>query len=381
MRLSTKTLYLFSKEKLSWIFVYLIVASVTYSNIANGSSLMSLAGFEGQETLGGPIVGQDSKIVMGNLSANISQIAQEPALLDGNVLDSQTNIGAVENEEEDNILAQGNVLAAPNAHIGYATTSEDVQNTLIREYDVQEGDTIAKIAQKFSLSEDTILLANNISDPSAVHAGQRLKILPVNGVEKSLENTTLDELATKYKVSKENIIAFNSISEDNLETVKEVIIPEAVVSDDEKPYIKKATIASTKKIVKTASVQVAQAETANNVAANGYYVAPTTGRNYGVLHASNGVDISNSCGTPIYAAAEGQITTSQNGWNGGYGNYIKIQHPNGVLTLYGHLSSRISNVGDTVEKGQLIGYMGTTGRSTGCHLHFEVRGAKNFMAR
>jgi len=71
------------------------------------------------------------------------------------------------------------------------------------------------------------------------------------------------------------------------------------------------------------------------------------------------------------------IIARTSGWNGGYGNYIVINHGNGTQTLYGHLSSLAVTVGKTVTRGEIIGYMGSTGRSTGAHLHFEIRGAKN----
>ena len=99
------------------------------------------------------------------------------------------------------------------------------------------------------------------------------------------------------------------------------------------------------------------------------------------IHGQNGVDVASACGTPIYAAAAGAVILSDGiGWNFGYGKYIMIRHSNGVVTVYGHASRLLVNQGDYADQGQLIALMGTTGRSTGCHLHFEVRGAKNPMA-
>ena len=111
----------------------------------------------------------------------------------------------------------------------------------------------------------------------------------------------------------------------------------------------------------------------------GYYIRPIYGgyKSQG-LHGYNGVDLAGPLGTPVVAAASGDVIISrQGGWNGGYGNYIVIQHDNGTQTLYGHLRSNVAEVGWHVTQGQLIGYLGNTGRSTGAHLHFEVRGAKN----
>ena len=84
-----------------------------------------------------------------------------------------------------------------------------------------------------------------------------------------------------------------------------------------------------------------------------------------------GIDIANSMGTPIVATADGEVV--QSGWSGGYGNIVQIDHGNGIATIYGHNSSILVNVGQSVIKGQVISYMGSTGKSTGPHVHYEVR--------
>lgn len=99
----------------------------------------------------------------------------------------------------------------------------------------------------------------------------------------------------------------------------------------------------------------------------GYRNDPISGRR--TFH--EGYDIANSYGTPIYATADGIVTFS--GRNGGYGNQIIINHGNGFETVYAHNSKNIAKKGDFVRKGQVIAYMGSTGRSTGAHLHYEVR--------
>jgi len=131
---------------------------------------------------------------------------------------------------------------------------------------------------------------------------------------------------------------------------------------------------------------------------DGYFIPPTTGYNRGVLHAYNAVDISRGSACvdediPVYAAASGVITTaysteSANRYTyGGYGNNITILHPNGVITRYAHLKGVLVTVGQYVNQGSIIAYMGGypyqpgSGNSTGCHLHYEVRGAKNPLIR
>ena len=91
---------------------------------------------------------------------------------------------------------------------------------------------------------------------------------------------------------------------------------------------------------------------------------------------TRGIDIGAPCGTPIKAAGTGVILSA--GFNsGGYGNMTLINHGNGLSTLYGHQSSIIVSAGQSVTQGQVIGYVGSTGKSTGCHLHFEVRVSGN----
>ncbi len=131
---------------------------------------------------------------------------------------------------------------------------------------------------------------------------------------------------------------------------------------------------------------------------DGYFISPTTGYNRGALHAYNAVDISrgSDCvdeNIPVYAVASGVITAaytteSINRYaNDGYGNNIIILHPNGVITRYGHLKNVLAAVSQYVNQGSIIAYMGGypyqpgSGNSTGCHLHFEVRGAKNPLIR
>ncbi|HMT40258.1 M23 family metallopeptidase [Sphingorhabdus sp.] len=99
----------------------------------------------------------------------------------------------------------------------------------------------------------------------------------------------------------------------------------------------------------------------------GYRSDPFTGS--AAMHA--GLDFKGPIGTPILAAADGKITSA--GWQGGYGNCIEITHANGLVTRYAHMSGFTASLGQDVKRGDQIGRMGSTGRSTGSHLHFEVR--------
>jgi len=233
-------------------------------------------------------------------------------------------------------------------------------------YVVQSGDSPFSIAVKFGVNTDTILWANNLSEGDVIKPDQQLMILPINGVRVKVgAKDTVAALAKKYKGEEEEVWAFNNIYDDSQLVAGNFII----IPDGEMPAPPKPKVTAPKYANATPS-------------AGNWLIAPTTGYDWGRLHGQNGVDIASACGTPIYAAAAGTIILADSvGWNFGYGKYIMIRHPNGVITVYGHTSQILVEVGQEVGQGQLIALMGTTGRSTGCHLHFEVRGAKNPMAR
>jgi murein DD-endopeptidase MepM/ murein hydrolase activator NlpD len=231
---------------------------------------------------------------------------------------------------------------------------------------VQPGDTASAIAVKFNINTDTILGANNLRDADLIRPGDRLVILPINGVRiKVGAKDTIELLAKKYNGKASEIMAFNYLTDNSKLVVGDYII----IPDGEMPVAAQPKVTAPK-YAKSSLPLVS------------WLMIPTTGRDWGRIHGNNGVDIANVCGTPIYAAADGTVMVSDGvGWNGGYGKYIMIQHKNGVVTLYAHASRLLVSAGEQVEQGQLVSLMGTTGRSTGCHLHFEVHGARNPLAK
>lgn len=244
-------------------------------------------------------------------------------------------------------------------------TSVNERNEIIK-YVVRDGDNATSIAASFGITVNTLLWTNNLSARSIIRPGNELVILPVSGVSHKVKSgDTILSIAKKYKAEASRIIEFNALPADGA-----IVAGDILIVPDGEIYI-------------PASVYVSAPNYSNNLkTVDGYFIVPTTGRNWGRLHPNNAVDIANSCGTPIYAAAAGSVIISDAvGWNGGYGKYVKIKHPNGIDTLYSHNSQNLVSVGETVRQGQLIALMGTTGRSTGCHVHFEVRGAKNPFIR
>lgn len=262
--------------------------------------------------------------------------------------------------QENSILSRNSILT------DVLDEFSDRGNQIIA-YTVQEGDTLSFIASDFGVSLNTIIWANNLKNVDAISPGTELKIPPVTGVIHRVKSgDTISSIAKKYGIESEKIISFNSLpQESNLQINEELIIP------DGKPQGRAALIQR--------SISRSFAYLPN---LNDFFALPVNGFNWGRIHGRNGVDVANSCGTSISAAAAGTVVTAINsGWNGGFGKFVKISHPNGTETLYAHASQVLVSAGRSVAKGQKIALMGSTGRSTGCHLHFEVHGARNPLAK
>ena len=273
------------------------------------------------------------------------------------------------------------------AYAGPEGTIADIDRTSsagrISTYVVREGDSLSAIADMFNVSGNTILWANNIGKGD-LKPGMTLVILPVSGVRHTVASgDSLQSLAKKYGSDASEIASYNGLSSaDELVKGNTVIIPggELAAAPAKKAAAKKSTVAATAKI-KTGGSMGAVRGTGNTADASvsGAFTNPAPGGRLSQgIHGWNGVDIAAPSGTPIYAAAGGTVIVSRVGsWNGGYGNYVVIDHGNGVQTLYAHMNTDDVSVGESVSRGQRIGTVGNTGQSTGYHLHFEVRGAKN----
>jgi len=268
-------------------------------------------------------------------------------------------------------MTSGNALVASSGPDG--TTADIVgttQSDRISVYIVRPGDTLSDVAKMFDVSVNTIIWANNLSGIRDVHPGDTLVILPISGVKRIVvKGDTLKSLAKKYHADADEIAQFNGLdSLALLEIGSTIIIPGGEV----------APTAPVK--AKTRKIGDEPYLGGGGAAQNGYYSNPVPGAALTQgIHGWNGVDFGAPRGTPIHAAADGTVIVARNNgaWNGGYGNYVVITHTNGSQTLYSHMRSAVVSSGQFVSSGQIIGYIGSTGLSTGAHLHFEVRGAAN----
>ncbi len=279
------------------------------------------------------------------------------------VLDAPV-LSAVLNPNPQGFRGGAEVLVNEGALVSSGPVGEDVIASAkamtgeISVYTVRAGDTLSHIAEMYGVTANTILWANDLTKATAIREGQTLIILPIVGVQHVVKKgDTLATIAKKYEGRVDEILAYNQLTEEGGLTVGEtIVIPGGQIKAvSPAPGTKKGT-------------------------SGGAWLAhpvPGAVKTQGI-HGYNAIDLAASIGTAIRAAGAGEVLVSKSsGWNGGYGQYIVIRHANGAQTLYAHLSRNDVGVGTTVSQGQVIGAMGNSGRSTGSHLHFEVRGASN----
>lgn len=266
-------------------------------------------------------------------------------------------------------IVDDQALLSQSGPVGTVADRESASSDQISVYVVREGDTLSQIAEMFNVTTNTIRWANDIGAKGTITPGEKLVILPITGIRYTVEEgDTLKSIVKEHGGDITEVRNYNALTENaELAVGDVVIIPHGEVSAP-------APSASYTEPSAPARPTVTGAPTYA-----GYYMRPIRGglRTQG-LHGYNGVDLATNYGAEIYAAASGDVIISrQGGWNGGYGSYVVVRHDNGTQTLYAHNSQNIVSVGQHVVQGQVIGYIGTTGQSTGAHVHFEIRGATN----
>jgi len=274
------------------------------------------------------------------------------------------------NESEKQIVdgvGGGEVLGLSLGEVGLVTLESDKPPSSVQDYMIRDGDTLSGLSVKFGSSADTIKWLNESVDWKKLKPGTVVKIPPVTGVVYKVKpGDTIYSIAKKFEANAQAIVdfPFNTFSNDEtfaLVAGQTLVIPDGVMPD-------------TPSVAPSARLANVLTPNAGVVSATGSFVWPAAGRitqKYSWYHPA--IDIASSEGGPILAADSGTVVTS--GWSTvGYGNHIVIDHGNGWKTLYAHLSVLSVSVGQGVSRGNTIGQMGSTGRSTGTHLHFEIIG-------
>ncbi|MBI2862302.1 MAG: M23 family metallopeptidase [Chloroflexi bacterium] len=213
------------------------------------------------------------------------------------------------------------------------------------EYTVRDGDTLFGLAEQFGISANTIWWNNELADPDRLQIGQALIILPVSGMLHTVKaGETTDAIASRYGVELSEIVTANDLANPNsLAVGQKLVIPGASPPADRRPV------------------------------PTGRFIWPTYGQitTYFGEHGHQGLDIANNYGVSVVAADSGQVMATT-ALSTGLGWHVTIDHGNGYQTVYAHLSRFLVQPGQWVQRGQAIGLIGTTGLSTGPHLHFEV---------
>jgi LysM repeat protein len=303
------------------------------------------------------------------------------------ILKPAINLDPNPNKIDDTYFAISGDSISPE--IGPAGTLADIDkqmNSQISTYVVHDGDTLSGVAKIFNVSINTIVWANNLDRSVLLTKGQTLIILPISGIQYTIKKgDTLKNIVANYKADLNEVLQYNNISlVSTLMPGDTIVIPDAELGSSGVSGSVSGNSAKTKwngKGIPPRSIwgRTNPVHDANGPYYPGYYIRPIDGgyESQG-LHGYNAVDLADVTGTPIHAAAEGTVIISMmGGWNGGYGNYVVISHPNGTQTLYGHALRNLVSVGQHVEQGQTIALLGKTGEATGPHVHFEIRGARN----
>ncbi len=356
-------------------------------------------------------VGQHSLLyaLVSDQTEQITEVSAEPSTMtkNSNYLGHETLISTPSIDydyESDDTFAD---LTVPGS-IAYQPGTDDLgedepvttiphNRTKTETYTVQSGDTIASISRRFGINVGTLLWANHLNSRALINPGLALRVPATSGVLVRIKSgDTIEKIAKKYAVDTEKIYEANRLTASHTLAIDdELILPGAIPlenspttirstvavrSDVPISRIKNKTLDIYQEITKTKSdarlkppdVRIDTNEPIGRKLAT-KLLWPTrlhvVNQYYGWKH--TGIDLDGDYTDPIYASEDGVV--EQAGWNnGGYGLMILIDHQNGLKTRYAHASKMFVNAGDTIKRGEVIAMVGTTGRSTGTHLHYEV---------
>ncbi|MCR4313856.1 MAG: M23 family metallopeptidase [Candidatus Uhrbacteria bacterium] len=350
----SRFVYLISNRYTMHVMMGLIVIGVTWVNL---SARDVRAEDFGQRSLLYQLVSQDDSTVLEVVEAGsaVVTLGQSSSYVSGTVVDARRHTD-LDFLEETATPVVGEEAPAKTVS-GPARTSTET-------YVVQEGDTLGRIAEQYDLSLSTILWSNGLSYTSTIQPDQELSILPVDGVLYTVKSgDTLGRIARNYSVDVDIVM-----SQNGLESANRLAIGDKLLLPGGEPPSPVTT--------SRASASITTLFTAPSISAPsagvGGWIWPTDWHTitqyYGWRH--TGVDIDGDYTTSSYAARGGVVIYS--GWRSGYGLSVEVDHGDGYVTRYAHHSKNYVAVGDVVSAGQVLAQTGTTGRSTGTHLHFEV---------
>lgn len=369
-------LYLPAKNRLLFLFSNRLAIHAAIILVALWSTLLN-TGARGVRAEG---LGDESVLValLGGESAGITEeVAGEAQFTSESVSYEKAEIALstpLAREVDYGVIGEG---VATTVGAGVAAPITGTEGAMVvkkraetETYVVQEGDTISSIADKFDLAITTILWANDLSVRSIIRPGDSLTILPVDGTVHKVKNgETMSRIAALYDVPASEITLYNGKSDPNDLSIGELLIV---------PGGEKRAPAPSRQVASVSSIFAPSSGSGSSAtAAIGGMIWPSdlhkVNLYYGVLYflgRHTGIDIDCNYNNNNYAAADGIISYA--GWRRGYGYVVEIDHGNGIATRYGHNAKLYVSSGQSVSQGDPIALCGSTGNSTGTHLHFEV---------
>lgn len=270
----------------------------------------------------------------------------------------EENLSSLLASVESDISAADAALAEVDSVADVNSIDADSSVITYQTYRIKSGDMIGFIADAFDVSQDTIISVNNIKQSRLIKPGDYLKIPSMSGIIYTVKKNgeTAATIAEKYKVNADKCASANNVSLDTeLKAGTSLFVPDAELD--------------------WATRQEINGDLFKKPLHARYYLSSYYGWRNSPFNAGSrtfhgGIDMAVSQGTPIYAALDGTVTAV--GYNATYGNYVIITHHSGYKTLYGHMKSTACKRGNFVYTNTVIGYVGSTGMSTGPHLHFTV---------
>ena len=266
------------------------------------------------------------------------------------------------------VISDSSLAPAPNPH----TYQGQLPQHQFQTYVVERGDTPNGIAERFGIQPETLLGGNPwlSQESSLLQAGVELIILPIDGVLHDVQpGDTLEGVSAQYDIPVEQIVAYEANNLEfpfRLEPETQILVPGAV----RELFV--WTPPDLSSVLGRSSAEGGGVRPV--IVGTGTYIFPVGSRNFTQFfwYGHPGLDIALAEGSPVYASDTGTVTFA--GWNiYGFGNLIVVNHGNGAETFYGHLSGINVIPGQIVYQGNVIGTTGNTGRSSGPHIHFEIR--------
>jgi len=368
----------------SFFIIFSLIAGTPSFASASFFSDLTAKVFGGDQVKADEIVENDNSTSRGN-SQTISLIESS---VNYNTKSTENSFLAIVDDEA---LSSDNLEGTDSETNSYILSADKIIT-----YTVKNGDTLSGIADKFNISMSTILYANTDIKNSVLKIGQVLVILPVDGISYVVKKgDTISSVAKNFKADANDILEYNNISSEKglqlgstiivpggtiVKKVESVVVPVkniAINSDISKEQPKVEIQQPKSEVIEKSTIN--QNTTTSNSITDGYiWPFPAgVGRVSQRLHDDNAYDFAAPKGTPIYAIQDGTVLIADaSGYNGGYGLYVVMDFDDGAQAILGHMSAVATFAGKKVKKGEIIGFVGSTGRSTGNHVHIGYRGGK-----